>query len=103
MVSTIRSIPREHDTCGFKCPPEENAVEIAYFTFPGNEGDGVATAMATVLVELALAEAPNILLTAQTLVPRNASHRILKKIGFVAQSTVEHPEDGTVLVWHRGT
>ena len=41
-------------TCGFKGPPEENAVEIAYFTFPGNEGDGVATAMATVLVELAL-------------------------------------------------
>ena len=44
-------------TCGFKGPPQNNSVEIAYFTFPGHEGDGVATAMAIALVELALSEA----------------------------------------------
>lgn len=88
-------------TCGFKGPPKTDAVEIAYFTFPENEGNGVGTEMASALVQRALAEAPDVLLTAQTLVDRNASHRILEKVGFVAKSTVEHPEDGTVLVWHR--
>src|SRR4030081_3746635 len=30
-------------TCGFKAPPDtEGVVEIAYFTFPGSEGLGVA-------------------------------------------------------------
>jgi RimJ/RimL family protein N-acetyltransferase len=57
--------------------------------------------MASALVQIANAESPEILITAQTLVERNASHRILEKIGFVAQSTLEHPEDGTVLLWRR--
>ena len=33
-------------TCGFKGPPENNRVEIAYFTFPEYEGRGYATQMA---------------------------------------------------------
>jgi GNAT superfamily N-acetyltransferase len=34
-------------TCGFRAGPDANGeVEIAYFTFPGFEGQGVATAMA---------------------------------------------------------
>ncbi|MDA8746379.1 GNAT family N-acetyltransferase [Rubripirellula amarantea] len=90
-------------TCGFKSPPDNNSVEIAYFTFPRHEGDGVATAMARELVQIAASEAPGILITAQTLVQRNASHRILEKLGFVAHSPTDHPEDGTVLVWHRNT
>lgn len=87
-------------TCGFKSPPRENEVEIAYFTFPEYEGLGVATEMAPALVELAVNESPNVLVTAQTLIERNASHRILEKVGFVTQMTMENPEDGTVLVWH---
>jgi hypothetical protein len=27
-------------TCAFKTPPKNQQVEIAYFTFPGNEGRG---------------------------------------------------------------
>jgi ribosomal-protein-alanine N-acetyltransferase len=27
-------------SCGFKSPPENNRVEIAYFTFPGHESGG---------------------------------------------------------------
>jgi RimJ/RimL family protein N-acetyltransferase len=44
-------------TCGFMSPPVDGRVEIAYFTFPGNEGQGIATAMATELVKIA--EQPN--------------------------------------------
>jgi ribosomal-protein-alanine N-acetyltransferase len=31
-------------TCGFKSPPSNGRVEIAYFTFPPFEGKGIATA-----------------------------------------------------------
>ena len=33
-------------TCGFKSPPQSGRAELAYFTFPPNEGKGVATRMA---------------------------------------------------------
>jgi hypothetical protein len=36
---------------------------------------------------------------AQTLPERNASHRILEKLGFEAVGTINHPEDGEVLEW----
>lgn len=87
-------------TCGFKGPPSEGQVEIAYFTFPENEGRGIGTDMAKALVELANSTDPDLLVTAQTLVDRNASHRILEKAGFEPQGTMNHPEDGMVLNWH---
>jgi ribosomal-protein-alanine N-acetyltransferase len=38
-------------SCAFKSPPTaEGVVEIAYFTYPGFEGRGYATAMATKLI-----------------------------------------------------
>ena len=40
--------------CGFKSPPQNNRVEIAYFTFPGNESRGIATRMASEPIRLAL-------------------------------------------------
>src|SRR5690349_6114620 len=48
-------------TCAFKGGPDADAaVEIAYFTFPGEESRGVATSMAAALVELAAKAAPNV-------------------------------------------
>ena len=47
-------------TCAFKTPPVNGRVEIAYFTFPGNEGRGVATSMARKLIEVAILECPTI-------------------------------------------
>jgi RimJ/RimL family protein N-acetyltransferase len=83
--------------CSFKSEPIGGRVEIGYFTFPGYEGRGIATAMAAALV--ATAEGRGVLVTAQTLCDRGASHRILEKLGFQPVGTVEHPEDGTVLEW----
>jgi RimJ/RimL family protein N-acetyltransferase len=87
--------------CSFKSRPIDGRVEIGYFTFPEHEGRGVATAMAAELIAIAETHDPGVLVTAQTLCERNASHRVLEKLGFRAIGTVEHPEDGTVLEWQR--
>ena len=87
-------------TCGFKSPPSDGRVEIAYGTFPEFEGQGVATSMAREFVALAVSRAPELVVAAQTLPEPNASHRILEKIGFRHVSTLDHPDDGEVWEWH---
>jgi RimJ/RimL family protein N-acetyltransferase len=86
-------------TCGFKSPPSDGRVEIAYFTFPDFEGRGFASAMAARLVAIARSHDSSVVVTAQTLPERNASHRILEKLGFRHVGVVDHPEDGTVWEW----
>lgn len=90
-------------TCGFKGRPDaEGAVEIAYFTFPGEEGRGVATAMATALVQVASDAWPKVAtVRAHTLRERNASCRVLEKLAFQAAGDVIDPEDGPVWRWER--
>lgn len=88
-------------TCGFKAAPVDGRVEIAYFTFPGYEGKGVATQMARQLLAIALDARPDVIAAAQTLPERNASHRILEKLGFTCTGSLQHPEDGTVLEWRK--
>ena len=86
-------------TCGFKSPPENNRVEIAYFTFPGQESRGVATQMASALIRIATNQTPGVTVAAQTLPEENASTSILKKLQFRLVGAVEHPEDGLVWEW----
>jgi hypothetical protein len=86
-------------TCAFKSPPLEGRVEIAYFTFPGNEGRGVATAMVKALIELAKRASSSIRIFAQTLPQPNASTRVLEKLGFERTAEIDHPEDGKVWEW----
>ena len=89
--------------CGFKGGPDaEGAVEIAYFTFPGEEGRGVAAAMAAALVRVASAGGPNVaVVRAHTLPERNASCRVLEKVEFHHAGNVIDPEDGPVWRWER--
>ena len=86
-------------TCGFKGPPENNRVEIAYFTFPEYEGRGYATCMARELVGMARKASSTVIIAAQTLPQESASTTILKKLGFILISSVDHPEDGEVWEW----
>lgn len=86
-------------TCGFKSAPVGGRVEIAYFTFPGFEGRGVSTAMASELIRVAWSGDPEVVVAAQTLPKRGASTRILEKLGFEHVATLEHPEDGGVWEW----
>jgi ribosomal-protein-alanine N-acetyltransferase len=89
-------------TCGFKAPPDsEGVVEVAYFTFPGSEGLGVASAMAAGLVDLATSAAGVRRLRAHTLPERSAATRILEKTGFRRLGEVIDPEDGPVWRWER--
>jgi RimJ/RimL family protein N-acetyltransferase len=85
--------------CAFKTPPVDGRVEIAYFTFPGNEGRGVATSMARALIILAKRASPMIRIYAQTLPQYSASTRVLQKLGFEQTAEVDHPEDGKVWEW----
>ncbi len=86
-------------TCGFKSPPQNNRVEIAYFTFPEYESRGIATRMGSELIRLALDKMPAVTVAAQTLPEENASTSVLKKLGFRLVGSVEHPEDGSVWEW----
>ena len=89
-------------TSGFKTPPDaEGVVEIAYFTFPGFEGLGIASAMAAGLVERVSDGFGVRRLRAHTLPERNASTRILEKVGFRWLGEVIDPEDGPVWRWER--
>ena len=89
-------------TCSFKGPPDgDGAVEIAYFTFPTHEGRGYASAMAALLVARAGAPPPVRTVRAHTLPERNASARILERLGFAHLGQVVDPEDGPVWRWER--
>lgn len=83
----------------FKGPPHDNRVEIAYYTLPGLEGRGWATATATGLITLAAATAPGIVIAAQTLPVRSASTSLLTRLGFEWVGALMHPEDGEVWEW----
>ena len=89
-------------TCGFKSSPDaDGTAEIAYFTFPNFERQGVASAMAVGLVQCARSAVGVRRLLAHTLPEKNASTRVLEKVGFLRTGEVVDPEDGRVWRWER--
>jgi ribosomal-protein-alanine N-acetyltransferase len=87
-------------SCAFKSPPTaEGVVEIAYFTYPGFEGRGYATAMATKLIALASGSPDVRLVIAHTLPEPSASTRVLQKVGMTHVGEVIDPDDGRVWRW----
>ena len=65
-------------SCGFKGPPQQGLVEIAYFTFPDFEGRGIATEMARQILRKAYESNSSIRVVAQTEPRLNASTRSLQ-------------------------
>lgn len=95
---------RENDnallgTCAFKSPPVQGLVEIAYFTFPGYEGQGVASVMARALLKIAFDDYGVKAVLAHTLPEENASTAILQKRGFTLVEAVDDPDDGPIWRW----
>jgi ribosomal-protein-alanine N-acetyltransferase len=86
-------------TCGFKAPPRNNRVEIAYFTFPEYERRGHATRMARMLVDMSRACDAHVIVAAQTLPQEGASTAVLRRLGFVLMGSLDHPDDGEVWEW----
>lgn len=87
--------------CGFDGPPQHGEAEIAYTSFPGHEGRGVATRMAQALLGLArpAARAAGARFIAHTLPVEGASTTILRKLGFQGPQAVVHAEEGLVWKW----
>jgi RimJ/RimL family protein N-acetyltransferase len=87
-------------SCAYKSPPTtEGTVEIAYFTYPGFEGRGYATAMARKLIALAHGSPAVRHVIAHTLPEANASTRVLERVGIALVGEVTDPEDGLVWRW----
>lgn len=77
-----------------------NQVEIAYFTFPGLEGRGVAGRMAAALVAMAWAADPTLeQIIAHTLPQEGPSTRILQRLGFARAGEAVDPDEGAVWLW----
>ena len=67
---------------GFKGPPSDGVVEIGYEIAQARQGRGLATAAARALVAEAFADERVTAVIAHTLAERNASNRVLEKVGF---------------------
>jgi RimJ/RimL family protein N-acetyltransferase len=86
---------------GFKgLPDEEKRVEIGYLTFKSAEGQGVASAAAASLVEIARTAGASAVI-AHTLPEESASTAVLRRNGFALTGTVHDPEDGDVWRWEK--
>jgi [ribosomal protein S5]-alanine N-acetyltransferase len=68
--------------CGFKGPPADGSVEIAYAIDSAHESLGYATEAAQALVDFASSRDAVRLIRAHTLPDGNASKRVLAKCGF---------------------
>jgi len=88
-------------SCGFAGPPLNGEAEIAYITFPGNEGRGIARQMATALMREARLAAKSEVFIAHTLPEEGPSTSILRRLGFEFQTAIEHPQDGLIWKWRK--
>ena len=87
--------------CGFKGPPSNGRVEIAYGIDEGHRRRGYATQAARALTSFALDHDDVEIVLAHTLPEENASTRILRGLGFAYVGEVIDPEDGLVWRWEQ--
>jgi RimJ/RimL family protein N-acetyltransferase len=80
-------------------PTAHGEVEIAYGTFPRFERRGLGTATAAGLVAVARAQADVRRVIAHTAPERNASTRILEKLGFVHEGEAADKDIGLCWRW----
>jgi len=88
-------------SAGFKGPPADGTVEIAYTVHPERRGRGYAKEAAAALVDFAFSNDDVQVVRAHTLPERNASTSVLTACGFELLGEVMDPEDGRVWRWER--
>jgi ribosomal-protein-alanine N-acetyltransferase len=88
-------------TAGFKGPPQDGWVEIAYGVVAEHQGNGYATEAAEALVGFAFQHPHVLVVRAHTFAQANASARVLTKCGFRSVGEVNDPEDGNVWRWEK--
>lgn len=79
--------------------PQHGQVELAYWTFPTFEGQGVASFACGALLAIAQATDPTLVVVAKTAPEPNASTRILAKHGFRYSHVVQDEEIGDAWLW----
>ena len=85
---------------GFKGEADAGgAVEIGYSIAPGYRGRGLAAEAARGMIEYAFSHPHVKRVVAHTLPERNASTRVLEKVGMKFVGAVEDPDDGEVWRW----
>ena len=104
-LHTFRVVRRDTGSvvgsCGFKGPPVDGVVEIAYGIHSEHEGKGYATEVAQALVDYAFSCEEVRVVRAHTLPSGAASKRVLRKCGFRYVGETVDPEDGTVCRFER--
>lgn len=93
---------RDGDIVGagaFLGAPSEGRVEIGYQTFVEQEGRGVGSEIARMLVKLARDTDPSVTLIAQTESRDGASAHILEKLGFVFDRQIVSTDQGPLFQW----
>lgn len=88
---------------GFNGKPEDNIVEISYFTFQTYEGKGFASLSCKELIKIAKHQDPSLIICAKTAPEENASTSILRKNGFVYRRVVQDHEIGDAWLWELTT
>ena len=83
----------------FVGPPQDNCVEIGYFTLTEFEGRGFAIQTAGNLVAIARRTIPGIVIKAFTLPEESASTTILGRLGFRILGSAHDPDAGIVWEW----
>jgi [ribosomal protein S5]-alanine N-acetyltransferase len=85
---------------GFKgAPSPDGEIELGYEIAPGLRGRGLATAAVEEMLRVAWAEPEVRSVIAHTLAERNASVRVLEKMGFEHEAEIADPDDGPVWRW----
>src|SRR5262249_26064552 len=104
-VSGFRAVLRDSGivvgSCGFKGPPADGVVEIAYGIQPDHQRKGYATELARALVDYASSREEVRLVRAHTLPSAVASKRVLEKCGFRYVGETADPDDGEVCRFER--
>ena len=88
-------------SCGFKGPPTNGRVEIAYGIDEAHRRRGYATQAARALTSFAFGYSDVEIVQAHTLPEESASTRLLRRLGFVYVGEVIDPEDGLVWRWEQ--
>jgi RimJ/RimL family protein N-acetyltransferase len=85
---------------GFKGPPDElGTIEIGYEIASEYWNRGLATEAAHRMIDYAFAHEEVQAVIAHTLAERNASNRVLQKVGMKFIAEVDDPEEGKIWRW----
>ena len=96
-----RASGAEIGSCGFKAPPADGMVELAYGVAEEFRGRGYATEAAAAAAKFAMDSGEVSVVRAHTRLGPNASTRVLERCGFLCLGEVIDPEDGLVWRWEK--